>query len=574
MMRTVESTMPRLLGGMGSRLYIGFAVVLCLLAGLAAVAVPRVNEIAGSLATVNDVNSVKQRFAINFRGSVHDRAISLRDVVLVGTEQERRAALDEIRRLEGFYAESAQRLDAIMAAGREVTPDETRILASIKETEARTMPMIRQVIDARMAGDAERAHALLMDQARPAFVEWLARINRFIDLQEEKNRLIATRARSVADGFQTLLLAVVAAGIAIGAGVAFWATRAVAPLHALAGTMRRMAEGDLTGAVPGRGRGDEVGAMAEAVEVFRMQGEEARRLRASQEAEREAARQAQSAALRGLADSLESQVSTVVEGIASAAAELSDAAGALVGNAQDTTRRAATVTAASGTANGDVDAVAAAAEQLTASVTEISRQVAESARFAASAVEQSSRTDGTVANLTDAAARIGEVTRLIGDIAAQTNLLALNATIEAARAGDAGKGFAVVASEVKQLASQTAKATESISAQIAAMQAATADATRDLGTIRESIGRISEVTSAIAAAVEEQGAATHDIAQSVQRAAGATREIAGAIEGVSTAAGSTSGAADRVQSTSERLAGQADRLRRQVGDFLRQVRAA
>lgn len=570
----MTSTTPRLLGGIAGRLYLGFAAVLCLLAVLAAVAVPRVNAIADALATVNDVNSVKQRFAINFRGSVHDRAISLRDLILVGNEQEQQAALNEIRRLEEFYASSAEQLDRLIALGQEVTPDESRILASIKETEARTMPVVREVIAVRQLGDAAHAHAILMEQARPAFIEWLARINQFIDLEEEKNRIIATRARSLADGFQTLLLALLAAGLALGAGIAFWSTRTIAPLGALAAAMRRMAEGDFTITIPGRGRLDEVGRMAEAVEVFRIQGEEANYLRAAQEANRDAARRAQADALRGLADSLQGQVSSVVDGIAAASTELSTAAISMVTNAQDTSRRAVTVSTASAGANTDVDAVAAAAEQLTASVIEISRQVAESAGIAASAVEQSSRTDTTVANLTEAATRIGEVTRLIGDIAAQTNLLALNATIEAARAGDAGKGFAVVASEVKTLASQTAKATESISAQIAAMQGATGDAARDLNAIRQSIGRISEVTSAIAVAVEEQGAATHDIARSVQRATGATREIAGAIEGVTLAASETSGAADRVQSTAGALSGQAERLRRQVGDFLKQVRAA
>jgi methyl-accepting chemotaxis protein len=174
-----------------TQLVIGFAAVLALLAALAAVAVHRVNGISASLATMNDINSVKQRFAINFRGSVHDRAISLRDVVLVTDARERREAMAEIDRLAAFYADSATRLDALMATGADVTPDEMRILASIKETEARTLPMIRRVIAAQANGDSAGAHRMLMEEARPAFIEWLARINQFIDLREAKNGRIA-----------------------------------------------------------------------------------------------------------------------------------------------------------------------------------------------------------------------------------------------------------------------------------------------------------------------------------------------------------------------------------------------
>ena len=182
--------------------------------------------------------------------------------------------------------------------------------------------------------------------------------------------------------------------------------------------------------------------------------------------------------------------------------------------------------------------------------------------MAAASVQQAERTDRTVANLQQAATQIGEVTRLIGDIAGQTNLLALNATIEAARAGEAGKGFAVVASEVKTLATQTAQATQNITQQIQTIQAATQEAASEIHAIRDSIGQISEVTAAIAAAVEEQGAATRDIAQNVQQAASGTADISGAIDGVTEAAATTSGAASQVQATSATLVGQAETLRR------------
>jgi methyl-accepting chemotaxis protein len=262
------------LSGIAPRLIIGFGVVLALLVALGGIAVHRVNEITASLTTMNDINSVKQRYAINFRGSVHDRAISLRDVVLVTEAGERRDALAEIERLAAFYANSATRLDAMMATGVEVTPREREILASIKETERRTLPMIVEVSALVGRGEATRAHAMLMADARPAFITWLAQINQFIDLQEEKNRGIAARARGIAEGFQTMMLALLAAALAVGVGAAVWSTRAVGPLKRLATTMRDMAAGSSVTEIPGLGRRDEVGAMAAAVEVFRTDGEE------------------------------------------------------------------------------------------------------------------------------------------------------------------------------------------------------------------------------------------------------------------------------------------------------------
>jgi methyl-accepting chemotaxis protein len=275
-----------------------------------------------------------------------------------------------------------------------------------------------------------------------------------------------------------------------------------------------------------------------------------------------------------LADTFEREVGRVVQAVAESAERLQASAGALSGAAATSREEAAAVAEAGGRAHGEVQSVAAAAEEMAASVTEIARRVGEAAEVAGRAVTEARATDATVQGLSDAAARIGDVVRLIGDIAGQTNLLALNATIEAARAGEAGKGFAVVASEVKSLAGQTAKATEEIAAQIGQMQQATAQAVAAIRGIGATVEKTSDIATAIAAAVEEQGAATQEIARSATKVAEATETVAIRIESVRGAAEATGGSAEEMRADSGTLAGQATTLRDKADAFLRAVRAA
>jgi methyl-accepting chemotaxis protein len=274
-----------------------------------------------------------------------------------------------------------------------------------------------------------------------------------------------------------------------------------------------------------------------------------------------------------LADTFERDIGAVVDAVATSAERLQASAGQLSAAAETSGREAAAVAEAGTRAHGDVQSVAAAAEEMAASVTEIARRVGEAAEVAGQAVAEARATDTTVQGLSDAATRIGDVVRLIGDIAGQTNLLALNATIEAARAGEAGKGFAVVASEVKSLAGQTAKATEEIGRQIAEMQQATAQAVSAIRGIGATVARTSEIATTIAAAVEEQGAATQEIARSAAQVAEATQTVAQRIESVRSAAEATGGSAGAMRDDSGQLASQATVLREKAGGFLKAVRA-
>jgi methyl-accepting chemotaxis protein len=365
-------------------------------------------------------------------------------------------------------------------------------------------------------------------------------------------------------------------GIAIVAGSVAWLLgRSISgPLNLLGTRMRALADGRLDGDIPGVGRGDEVGAMAATVQIFK---DNALRVHELEQAEAETQKRTAAerrAAMEGLASDFERSVNGIVRSVSTAAAGMQTTAQSMTSTASDASSRAATVSAASQNASSNVSTVASAAEELSSSVAEISRQVTRSSEIASKAVGDAERTNATVQVLSTGAEKIGEVVKLIHSIAAQTNLLALNATIEAARAGESGRGFAVVASEVKALANQTAKATEEISAQVAAMQQSTSDAVSAINGITQTIAQMSEITNSISTAVDQQGEATREIARNIQSVAAGSSEINSHIGGVTSAAAATGTAASDVLSNARELDNQSGMLRSAVDGFLAKVRAA
>lgn len=345
------------------------------------------------------------------------------------------------------------------------------------------------------------------------------------------------------------------------------------PITEMTSAMRSLAQKDLKTQIPSVGRGDEIGGMAEAVQVFKDNMIKADELLTAQEAER-AARDRRSAHLESLVRSFETQIGHLAGALSSAATEMEATAQSMATTATQTNQQATTVAAAAEEASAGVQTVASAAEELTSSINEISRQVAHSAQITERAVADGRRTDGIVRALAGGAQKIGDVIALITNIAGQTNLLALNATIEAARAGDAGKGFAVVASEVKSLATQTARATEEIAGQIGQIQASTHEAVEAIKGITAVVEEIGTIATTIAVAVEQQGSATAEIARNVQQAAVSTQSVTSTIAGVSQASNDTGAAASQVLGAARDLSKQAEGLTNEVNGFVAGVRAA
>jgi methyl-accepting chemotaxis protein len=381
-------------------------------------------------------------------------------------------------------------------------------------------------------------------------------------------------ANAVAQVRSAWIVSAISGAAAILAALAIGLFGIARPLAALVGLLQRMARGEDV-EMTGHQRGDEIGDTARAVDgVKRMLAEKAREEAEAKVKQDQIAAQRRRADMHQLADQFERAVGQIVETVSSASTELEASASTLTSNAERSQRLATTVAAASEEASTNVHSVASATEELSSSVTEISRQVQESARMASEAVGQARSTTERVSELSKAASRIGDVVELINTIAGQTNLLALNATIEAARAGEAGRGFAVVASEVKALAEQTAKATGEIGQQISGIQNATQDSVTAIRDISGTIERLSEISSTIAAAVEEQGAATQEISRNVQQAAQGTQQVSANISDVQRGASETGSASSQVLAAAQSLSSDSSRLKLEVGRFVDSVRAA
>ncbi|WP_084801632.1 methyl-accepting chemotaxis protein [Bradyrhizobium sp. Ec3.3] len=543
---------------------------------------------------VVDQQSTLERGAIAARSAIRSMQVSVRDILLASSSEELRAAqgdlavrqksvgkfIEEILELSKSTENQAriERMKVLVGGFVTLSDEITALRKDIIATEATRSASGELPPDAaaRVAKLTAESKRIVKESMLPIATELLTTSEKVVEFSKrrvDEEKAAAQEAISSSER-TSLVIGLVVALALIGACV-FSVFTIARPIVALAGAMKELADGNFDVVLPGLGRGDEIGGVAQAVENFKVKAEQ----KAREEAEAKATQdrlvaERRKADMMKLADEFERAVGGIVNTVSTASTQLEASAGTLTSTAGRAQEMATTVAAASEEASANVQSVASATEELSSSVNEIGRQVQDSARMAGDAVSQARTTTDQVGELSKAAARIGDVVDLINTIAGQTNLLALNATIEAARAGEAGRGFAVVASEVKALAEQTAKATGEISHQINSIQAATGDSVRAIKEISGTIERLSEISSTIAAAVEEQGAATQEISRNVQQAALGTQQVSSNIIEVQRGANETGSASSQVLSAARSLSGDSARLRDEVGRFLSTVRAA
>ena len=545
-----------------------FAALFLAMAVMAGVALYSNAQLTAALSSVyvdrveplRDLKAISDAYAVDIVDTTH----KTRAGTLTPAE-----ALAAIERTRGVSAEKWRAYMATFMDDRE-----KRLAATVVERFAAAATAVSDLERILRADD--RGHLVEFAEKRmyPAIDPLTGALDDLIKLQVEEAQKANDGAVATDRIVRVALIGTILAGL--GLVVGGWILvmrRVVRPIGDTTETMRRLADHDLSVGILHTEFADEVGTMARAVRVFRDNMAETARMREEQERARVAERE-RAGRVDTLLRAFDTAATGIVSHVSSAAAELQSAATILTGSAEEATRQSSAVSTASEEAASNVQTVAAASEELAASFAEIGSRVEEASRIAGVAAREADTTRETVRTLAQGAARIDEISGLIDAIAGQTNLLALNATIEAARAGEAGRGFAVVAAEVKGLADQTAKATGQITQQISEIRASTDAAVAAITNIARTVERFDGISTAIAAAVEEQSATTRDIARNVHRAASGTTEVTGNIVGVNRAAEETSAAAAQVQGTSHELARQAETLGREVASFLARVRVA
>jgi methyl-accepting chemotaxis protein len=490
----------------------------------------------------------------------YQAATALANTFVINPEQT--VATSALARLK--FVENS--LHAISSSDEKITKALTEASAMLEE--------YRQAL-AQLVENSKSIDGLVAEMAVSASAIVKGSIAMKADLLSDQQRL-ESESDAIIGETERLIVVLAAGGFLLGGALALLLGRGISrPMRAMCKAMRELAGGKFDVVLPGLGRRDELGEMAEAVEEFKVQAiAKAERDAAAQDAQNKASSAARRAELIRFADEFEAAVGVIVSNVSASAVQLEQAAGTLTRTAETTQSLSSQVAGASEEASSNMQSVASATEELSTSVDEIGRRVRESNQIAEAAVLQAQQTDGRIGKLSRAAQEIGDVVKLITAIAEQTNLLALNATIEAARAGEAGRGFAVVASEVKSLASQTAKATDEISSHISGMQGATQESVAAIKEIGGTIGQISNIAAAIAGAVEQQSSATQEIARSVQSVAQGTREAAANIMQVNRGATETGSASEEVLNSAQTLSSESTRLREELDRFMANIRAA
>ncbi|WP_338811540.1 methyl-accepting chemotaxis protein (plasmid) [Agrobacterium leguminum] len=575
--------------GVAARLTAGFCFLLVLMVGLTVYSTRQVGQIDTNLAAINDVNSIKQRYAINFRGSVHDRAIAIRDVTLLKSDDERKAAIELISKLAAAYAENETRMTELTKSSAGVTEQERSILSEIATIQARTNPLVADIISLQLKGESEAARAILLEQARPLFVSWLGAINKFIDYEEVLNKAIGADVRATASGFTSLALSAlgIATILAIIAGV-LTARSIIGPLSKLQQSLHDMAEGSLEGNHRLEARRDEIGALARAVAALR----ETMSRKADREAEAEAGRaqaekerlQAEASersvlaarteeAVQELADALHSlatgdltrqinipfipsldklrvDFNSSVEKLRAVMQKIAQNTGAIAAGAQQIRSASDDLSKRTEQQAASVEETAAALEEITTTVSDTSNRAQEAGQLVRKTKGGAERSGTVVRDAVEAmskieasASEIGSIIDVIDEIAFQTNLLALNAGVEAARAGEAGKGFAVVAQEVRELAQRSAKAAKEIAALINASNQhvkSGVELVRETGkSLKEIVAQVQQVdgnVGAIVVASREQATGLREINAAVNTMDQGTQQNAAMVEETTAAA--------------------------------------